>query len=182
MADKLPLYTIGHSNRSLDALLAVLADAGIQRLVDVRTFPRSRTHPQFNIEVLPASLAEAGMAYEYVPELGGRRRKSADVAPDVNAFWRVAGFHNYADHAMSPAFQQALDALLATSERKRSAIMCSEVLWWRCHRRIITDYALAAGRNVVHLFDVGHAEPARMTPAAVALPGGVLAYPREGDG
>jgi uncharacterized protein (DUF488 family) len=177
MPTDLPLYSIGHSNRQLDDFLAVLTDAAIECVVDVRTFPRSRTNPQFNIEDLPDSLAAAGMRYEYLPDLGGRRRKSRDIPQEVNGFWKVTAFHNYADHAMSEAFQSSFETLLRLSEGQRCAMMCSEVLWWRCHRRIITDYAIAAGRDVLHLFDVGHVEPARLTEAAVVQDDGLLRYP-----
>lgn len=176
MRDIPPLYTIGHSNRRIEEFLAVLSDARIECVVDVRTFPRSRTNPQFNIEVLPASLAEEGIGYEYLPDLGGRRRKSKDIPPEVNAFWRVSSFHNYADHAMSEQFQSSLAELLRLGEERPCAMMCSEVLWWRCHRRIIADYAMAAGRKVRHLFDVGHVEDAHLTPGAV-VGDGVVAYP-----
>lgn len=172
----MPLYSIGHSNRRIEDFLAVLGDARIECVADVRTFPRSRTNPQFNIEELPEALAEAGMRYEYLPDLGGRRRKSKDIPPDVNAFWRVSSFHNYADHAMSERFQSSLAHLLRVSAGQRCAMMCSEVLWWRCHRRIIADYALGAGRQVLHLFDVGHVEEARLTDGAVVTDG-VVAYP-----
>ncbi|SFW25169.1 Protein of unknown function, DUF488 [Luteibacter sp. UNCMF366Tsu5.1] len=176
-ARDMPLMTLGHSNRSIDDFLGVLQDSHIERVVDVRTFPRSRTHPHFNIETLPASLAAVGVAYDYLPDLGGRRRKSKEIDPAVNAFWRVSGFHNYADHAMSDAFQASLRKLLALADERRTAMMCSEVLWWRCHRRIITDYAIASGRDVVHVFDVGHSELGRMTPAAIVRTDGLLAYP-----
>jgi uncharacterized protein (DUF488 family) len=177
MRSKPTLYTIGHSNRSIDAFLAVLEDAGVECVVDVRTFPRSRTNPQFNIEGLPGALAERGIGYEYLPDLGGRRRKSKDIPPGVNAFWKVSSFHNYADHAMSEAFAASFETLLRLGGERRCAMMCSEVLWWRCHRRIITDYALAAGHRVVHLFDVGHAEDARLTPGAALLEDGRVGYP-----
>lgn len=174
------LYSVGHSNRRIEDFLAVLQDAGIERVVDVRTFPRSRTNPQFNVEDLPASLAGEGIYYEYLPDLGGRRRKSKDIPPEVNGYWKVSSFHNYADHAMSESFQSSFRQLLARSDAQRCAMMCSEVLWWRCHRRIITDYALAAGREVLHLFDVGHAEAARLTPAAVVSSDGTVTYPAPG--
>ncbi|NII54990.1 DUF488 domain-containing protein [Luteibacter sp. SG786] len=176
MRSDLSLYSVGHSNREIDAFLAVLGDARIECVVDVRTFPRSRTNPQFNVEVLPDALAEHGIAYEYLPDLGGRRRKSRDIPPEVNGFWKVSSFHNYADYAMSDAFQASLAELLRLGEERRCAMMCSEVLWWRCHRRIIADYAMAAGRKVWHLFDVGHVEEARLTPGAV-IERGLVAYP-----
>lgn len=178
----LPLLTIGHSNRGIDDFLAVLVDAGVECVIDVRTFPRSRTNPQFNIDVLPGALAAIGVGYEYLQELGGRRRKSKDVDPAVNAFWRVSSFHNYADHAMSDTFRASFRRMLALAGTRRCAAMCSEVLWWRCHRRIIADHALAAGREVVHVFDIGKAEPARLTPGAVVHDDGIVTYPASDPG
>ncbi|UPG91734.1 DUF488 domain-containing protein [Luteibacter aegosomaticola] len=172
-----PLFTVGHSTRTTEDFLAVLLDAGVACLVDVRAFPRSRTNPQFNQDVLPAALASAGIGYEHLPGLAGRRRKSVVVAPDVNAYWKVAGFHNYADYALSESFQASFRDLMRVSAAKPAAMMCSEVLWWRCHRRIIADYALAEGREVRHLFDVGHVEEARLTDAAVAHADGTITYP-----
>jgi uncharacterized protein (DUF488 family) len=181
MRSDLPLYSIGHSNRPMEQFLAVLLDAGIECVVDVRTFPRSRANPQFNIEDLPGSLAAAGIRYEYLMDLGGRRRKSKDIAPEVNGFWKVASFHNYADYAMSETYRSSLEELLRLSAEKRCAMMCSEVLWWRCHRRIIADYAMAAGRKVLHVFDVGHVETAVLTPGAIVREG-ALSYPGPGQG
>lgn len=158
----------------------MLLDTGIECIVDVRTFPRSRTNPQFNIEDLPGSLVAAGIRYEYLADLGGRRRKSKDIAPEVNGYWKVSGFHNYADYAMSETFRSSFQELLDLSVDRRCAMMCSEVLWWRCHRRIIADYAIAAGRDVQHVFDVGHVEAARLTPGAIVRDG-VVSYPGAGE-
>ncbi|SEN17475.1 Protein of unknown function, DUF488 [Luteibacter sp. UNCMF331Sha3.1] len=175
-----PLYGVGHSNRSIGQFIEVLGSAGIECLVDIRAFSRSRTNPQFNGDVLPASLDRAGIGYEHLPGLGGRRRKSRDVDPAVNGHWRVAGFHNYADYALSPAFRESFEALLRISVGRRAAMMCSEMLWWRCHRRIVADYALAAGRAVHHIFDVGHVESAGFNDGAVVHDDGSVTYPAQG--
>lgn len=177
-----PLYTIGHSTRTIEAFLEALKSVHIECLIDVRAFPRSRTNPQFNGDVLPAALASAGIRYEHLPGLAGRRPKSKEVDPAVNGYWKVAGFHNYADYALGDAFGASFRELLAISEARRSAMMCSEVLWWRCHRRIIADYALAAGREVIHVFEAGHVESARLNEAAVLRADRTVTYPPPGKG
>jgi uncharacterized protein (DUF488 family) len=172
-----PFFTIGHSTRPLGEFIALLAPNEVGRVVDVRTVPRSRTNPQYDKATLPRALAEAGIAYEHMAELGGLRPRSRDVAPEVNGFWENASFHNYADYAMGPAFHGGLERLLRLGRDSRCAIMCAESVWWRCHRRIITDYLLAAGEGVFHIVSSDVPEPARITPEAVPRPGGVLVYP-----
>ena len=146
-------------------------------LVDVRTMPRSRTNAQFNADVLPAALAAADIGYEHVSALGGLRSRRREVPQNVNAFWENASFHNYADYAMSDAFAAGLAHLRELGAGAPTAIMCAEALWWRCHRRIITDYLLAAGEEVKHIMADGKITDAKLTPAAQAT-GGVLTYPR----
>ena len=172
-----PFFTIGHSTRPLGELVALLQANGITRLVDVRTVPRSRTNPQYNKDALPASLAPHGIAYEHVAALGGLRGRKVDVPPEVNGAWENQSFHNYADYAMtSPEFAAGLAHLRALGVGERCAVMCAESVWWRCHRRIITDYLLAAGDDVFHIISGPVPEPARITPGAEARDGG-LAYP-----
>jgi len=171
------IYTIGHSDRSFDAFVELLGEAGVQRLVDVRAFPMSRSNPQFNQDVLPDELAARGISYEHLAALGGRRRKSTTMPVDVNAFWTHPSFHNYADYALSPEFRSGLDHLIAEGGRQRCAVMCSEAVWWRCHRRIITDYLLARGVAVIHILGRGHLEPARLTEGARIQPDGTVLYP-----
>jgi len=178
MADRLPYFTIGHSTLTVDALAEHLHTAGVTRLIDVRTFPRSRTNPQFNSEELARALAERGIAYERLEDLGGRRGRQCEVAPEVNAFWDNASFHNYADWALQPRFQAALKTLREEGQQERCAIMCSEAVWWRCHRRIIADYLLAAGESVFNIIDK-KIEPARLTPGAVVHADGTVTYPEE---
>lgn len=146
-------------------------------MVDVRTVPRSRTNPQYNRDTLPAALRAHGLGYEHLAALGGLRSRSKDIAPQVNAFWQNASFHNYADYAMGPAFAAGLNELLQLGTRGPCAIMCSEGLWWRCHRRIIADYLIARGEAVAHILPSGELKPARMTEAARPAPDGVLTYP-----
>jgi uncharacterized protein (DUF488 family) len=174
-----PFFTIGHSSRPIEEFVALLKAADVRLVVDVRTVPRSRTNPQFNRDVLPPSLAPHGVAHEHLPELGGLRGLQRDVPHDVNGFWDNANFHNYADYAMSEEFRSGLEKLRELGRTAPAAIMCAEAVWWRCHRRIIADYLIAAGEQVLHILGAGHIEPARMTSAARFGPAGTLTYPEE---
>ncbi|MEO8876478.1 MAG: DUF488 domain-containing protein [Polyangiaceae bacterium] len=160
------LYTIGHSTRTFDELVEVLKAWDVTRLIDIRTFTRSRTNPQFNAAALARRLPKHSIAYEVMAELGGRRPKSKSVAPERNAGWRVQSFHNYADYAESSDFACGLTRLLERTAGETCAIMCAEAVWWRCHRRIVTDYALTRGVKVQHLFTTTKAERATRTPFA----------------
>ena len=174
-----PFFTIGHSTRPAQEFIALLKAADIKLVVDVRTVPRSRTNPQFNRDVLPAALAAHGIAYEHLAALGGLRGKQPGVSPEVNAFWENASFHNYADYALSEEFRSGLKKLCALGHATLSTVMCAESLWWRCHRRIIADYLIAAGNEVFHILGPGHLEQARLTPEARVEPDGTLAYPKD---
>jgi uncharacterized protein (DUF488 family) len=171
-----PFFTIGHSTRTLEEFVALLAPNGVTRVVDVRTVPRSRTNPQYNRETLPAALEAAGIGYTHLAALGGLRGRKPDVPAEVNGYWENQSFHNYADYATTPAFRAGFAALVAAGMRERCAIMCAEAVWWRCHRRIITDYLLAAGEGVFHIVGSDAPEPATMTPEAKAEGEG-LVYP-----
>src|SRR5437764_1356619 len=142
----------------------------------VRSIPRSRTNPQVNADILPGSLAEAGMTYRHLRTLGGRRHRSQDQTPSPNTLWRNESFRNYADYAASEAFRAGLDELEALARRQCCAVMCAEVLWWRCHRRIIADYLLVEGISVAHIMGHNQVLPATLTPGARLLPGGSLVY------
>jgi uncharacterized protein (DUF488 family) len=172
-------FTIGHSTRPISEFVGLLEEAGIQLVVDVRTIPRSRANPQYDRTVFPKTLTEFQVEYEHLPELGGLRSKSADVDQSVNAFWENPSFHNYADYAMGEEFRVGLAKLLHWGSDERCAIMCAEAVWWRCHRRIIADYLLAAGRTVFHILGRGHIEQAHITPAALPSPAGTLSYPAQ---
>lgn len=177
-----PFFTIGHSTRPLTAFGELLTESHVGLIVDVRTVPRSRTNPQYNSDVLPASLMQFGIAYEHVAALGGLRGRKSDVPPDVNAFWKNQSFHNYADYAMSEEFRSGLTRLRELGHDARCAIMCAEVVWWRCHRRIIADYLIAAGEAVFHILGPGHVDQAQMTGAARPEPAGTLTYPADAGG
>jgi uncharacterized protein (DUF488 family) len=173
----LPFFTIGHSNRTLEAFVALLAGAEIQLVADIRTIPRSRTNPQFNKDALPVSLAAFDISYEHIAALGGLRGKTRSLPAEVNGFWTNESFHNYADYALSATFHAGLMHLLDEGRRRRSVIMCSEAVWWRCHRRIVTDYLIANGETVLHIMDGGRLDPARLTPDAVIQPDRTVLYP-----
>jgi uncharacterized protein (DUF488 family) len=172
-----PFHTIGHGTRPFADFAELLLGAEVTLLVDVRTVPRSRTNPQYNRDVLPEQLAPFGIGYEHLAALGGLRGRARAVPHQVNAFWENASFHNYADYAMSAPFRDGLSQLRALSRERRCAIMCAETVWWRCHRRIISDYLLAAGEAVFHILGPGHVEPAVMTEAARVEGEGTLVYP-----
>ena len=155
-----------------------MREADIQLVVDVRTLPRSRTNPQFNRDVLPITLSEFAIDYVHISQLGGLRAKSTTVPLSMNAFWQNASFHNYADYAMSEDFKSGLMQLRELGHAKRSAIMCAEAVWWRCHRRIIADYLLAGGYEVFHILGRNHVERAHMTPEANLSLTGALTYSR----
>jgi uncharacterized protein (DUF488 family) len=160
------LYTIGHSNRSYDELVAALRAWEVTTLVDIRHFTRSRANPQFNAASLRRRLPRAGITYVHLPDLGGRRGRSRDVPPERNAGWTHAAFKNYADYAETPAFADALAELLALAARETCAIMCAEAVWWRCHRRIVADYALTRRVPVFHIFTATKATRATRTAFA----------------
>lgn len=172
-----PFYTIGHSTRPLDEFVGLLQSADVTFVVDVRTVPRSRTNPQYNSDVLPPSLLQAGIGYEHIAALGGLRSRQRRVAADVNSFWENESFHNYADYAMGEQFRDGLGRLCELGRVQRCAIMCAEAVWWRCHRRIIADYLLAAGETVLHIMGPNHIVPARLTDGAKPEASGVVIYP-----
>ncbi|MDT9600836.1 DUF488 domain-containing protein [Sphingosinicella rhizophila] len=177
-AEAHPIYTVGHSTHSIEAFVELLRHGNVQRLVDVRSIPRSRTNPQYNLDALPEALARWQISHTIIPELGGRRPRQKGVPGDVNDYWRNRSFHNYADYAMSAEFRAGLEHLIRLSLEAPCAIMCSEAVWWRCHRRIIADYLLLQGRVVFHLMAGGRVESATITPAAMAE-GEVLIYPSQ---
>ena len=172
-----PFFTIGHSDRSLPAFEALLQEAGVRQVVDIRRLPGSRAHPQFDGDALRGALGANGIGYEYAAALGGRRGRDPHVPDDVNALWRNRGFHNYADYALSGAFRAGLDALVAAGRERVSTVMCAEAVWWRCHRRIVADYLLVRGERVFHIMGEGRIETAQLTPGAVPRPDGTIHYP-----
>ena len=177
-----PIFTIGHSNRSLEAFLALLREPQVDRVVDIRKIPRSRTNPQFNGDTLPGALAPFDISYEHLASLGGLRGKARRLPPEVNGFWTHESFHNYADYALSAPFREGLEHLLGEGRARRCAIMCSEAVWWRCHRRIVADYLIANGQTVFHIMGEGRLERAELTKGAVVRPDATIVYPAADDG
>ena len=171
-----PFFTIGHSTRPVEEFVDLLERAQVACVVDVRTVPRSRTNPQYNRDALPETLARFEIGYEHIAALGGLRARTQGVAAEVNAFWQNQSFHNYADYALTAPFRCGLARLRELGHERRCAIMCAEAVWWRCHRRIIADYLIAAGETVFHLVGKDRIKPARLTEAATPGPDGSLIY------
>jgi len=169
------VFTIGHSTRGIEEFIALLREAGVKAIADVRRFPRSKRHPQFNDRALAESLGMAGIAYRHFPALGGRREKRKN-GPSPHNLWREEGFRNYADYAETPEFAAAFAALKDFARLQPVAVMCAEALWWQCHRRIVADYLLAAGEQVEHILAAGKIEPASLTGKARLRPGGGVLY------
>jgi uncharacterized protein (DUF488 family) len=146
------LWTIGHSTHSLDNFIDMLESYNIVHLVDIRRFPSSRKFPQFNKENLEKSLAEHNIHYIHLEELGGRRKANPD---SKNTTWRNASFMGYADYMETPEFKEGLESLKKMAVKKRTAIMCSEAVWWRCHRSMVSDAMKAEEWNVMHIMGIG---------------------------
>jgi uncharacterized protein (DUF488 family) len=171
-----PLFTIGHSTRTIEEFVDLVSSVKVRLIVDVRTIPRSRTNPQYDSNKFAEALAAFQIGYEHIAALGGLRGRKRDVAADVNAFWENRSFHNYADYAMSESFRAGLTRLRELGHATPCAIMCAEAVWWRCHRRIIADYLIAAGETVFHILGRDHIDMAQITRAAERRPDGVLVY------
>ncbi|MGX1703159.1 DUF488 domain-containing protein [Microbacterium sp. NPDC055357] len=171
-----PLFTVGHSDLSSDEFIGVLEGAGVELLVDIRRLPGSRAHPHFDQDPLTKRLETASIGYDWAKALTGRRSASKDVPREVNAFWQNRSFHNYADWALTDEFHDALEQLRAWSLERPTAIMCSEAVWWRCHRRIVADHVLAAGDEVRHIIGA-KITPATLTAGAVIDSNGRVTYP-----
>ena len=154
----------------------LLKSAQIGVVADVRSVPRSRTNPQYNCDALSQTLGQFAIGYEHIPPLGGLRARAQNVSPSLNAFWENQSFHNYADYALSQSFRCGLARLRALGDERRCAVMCAEAVWWRCHRRIIADYLLAAGESVFHILGPDRIEPARMSDATNVRADGSLVY------
>ena len=171
-----PFFTIGHSTRTIAEFVGLLREAEVTQVVDVRTVPRSRTNPQFNRDVLGDALGVFQIGYKHIAALGGLRGRQRAGAVSQNTFWENQSFRNYADYALSETFHEGLTRLRELGSSSRTAYMCAEAVWWRCHRRIITDYLLASGVEVFHILGPGHIDLARMTPAARSDGRGGLIY------
>lgn len=167
-AEPAAIWTIGHSTRPLAEFLALLAAYRIEAIADVRRFPNSRRHPHFAGDALATTLPAHGIAYRWLPSLGGRRK----VQPgSPNTAWRNASFQGYADYTASADFAAGLAALLKLAASKRTAMMCAEVLWWRCHRALIADVLKLRGIAVIHILDATHSTLHPYTSAAIVIDG-----------
>jgi uncharacterized protein (DUF488 family) len=162
------VWTVGHSTRSAEEFGQILLAHGIKVLVDVRSFPGSRRYPQFNRAALAESLKEIGIEYRHEPRLGGRRTPRAD---SHNTAWKNASFRAYADHMESEEFRKGVKELLELAANARTAVMCAESLWWRCHRSLIADYLKAEGHTVIHILDKNKTEEHPFTSAARIVDG-----------
>ena len=170
--NELEIWTVGHSTRPIEELIEVLRTFDISVLADVRSFPGSRRYPHFNKEQLKASLAEFGIEYQHFPELGGRRRAQPD---SNNMAWQNKTFRGYADHMDTEEFRRGMARLLEVAHTRRTAIMCAEAVWWRCHRSLISDYLKAKGVQVTHIMGPGKSETHPFTSAA-RIVNGELSY------
>ena len=176
-SSNLEIFTIGHSNHALEHFLGLLAQHEIAVLADIRRFPGSRLLPHFNQDAFAESLGERGITYRWIEALGGRRRKVRDAdEPSPNLGLRNQSFRNYADYMMTAEFRGGFDELVTLAESQRTAMMCSESVFWRCHRRLVSDYVLARGGRVHHIFPAGEVKPHQLTSAGRLENGGVR-YP-----
>jgi uncharacterized protein (DUF488 family) len=150
------VYTIGHSTRPLEEFVSMLTAHAIDKLIDIRTVPRSAMNPQFNRESLPEDLAKAGIQYEHLAGLGGLRKTRPD---SVNTGWKNASFRGYADYMQTPAFANALEQLIREARDERVCIMCAEAVPWRCHRNLVADALTAKGITVKHIMNASRAQP-----------------------
>src|SRR5580704_3897310 len=166
------LYTIGHSTRSLDEFIAVLQAHSVQILVDIRSFPMSRRLPHFNREALEKTLSEAGVRYVWLKELGGRRKKIRDDSPNVAL--RNDSFRNYANYMLTEEFQRGIAELIKLAEQSRTAYMCSERVYFRCHRMLVSDWLVAHGHSVFHIDGTGPVKPHKMMPEARSIDGQLI--------
>ncbi|WP_254544927.1 DUF488 domain-containing protein [Halomarina pelagica] len=170
------VYTFGHSSRSIEEFVSALRAYDITIVVDIRRFPGSRRNPQFGADALAAALDEHGIKYRHFEALGGRR--SAPPADSPNDEWENNSFQAYADYALTDEFQTALDELVALAETEVPVIVCAEAVYWRCHRRIVADWLLARGCEVVNIYDAGRADEHELTRFA-EISNGRVTYPAD---
>jgi uncharacterized protein (DUF488 family) len=166
------LYTIGHSTRTIDELIAALQAQEIRTLVDIRAFPMSRRLPHFNRESLEKTLAAAGIEYRWLPALGGHRKKIRDDSP--NLALRSASFRNYADYMLTAEFQRGADELLEMANRSRTAYLCAERVYFQCHRMLVSDWLVAHGHEVFHIDATGPVKAHKVMPEAQLVDGQVI--------
>lgn len=166
------LYTIGHSTRTIEELIAALQAHEIKTLVDIRAFPMSRRLPHFNRENLQTSLRDAEIRYVWMKELGGMRKKSLDESPNVAL--RNASFRNYADYMLTPEFEHAIFEVTRLGEESRTSYMCAERVYFKCHRMLVSDWLVAHGHDVLHIDDLKPAKPHKLMADALLIDGKVI--------
>jgi uncharacterized protein (DUF488 family) len=169
------IWTIGHSTRPLVEFLDMLKSFQIEKVADIRSFPGSKRYPHFNKEALEVLLPENNMKYIHILDLGGRRKARRD---SINTGWRLAAFRGYADYMESDAFIKAIKEIELLAGKERTAYMCSEALWWRCHRSLVSDYLKIRGWTVMHIMGPGKAQEHPYTSAA-EIADGQLSYPKK---
>lgn len=169
------IFTVGHSTRSFEELVEILRAHGVERLVDVRTIPRSRHNPQFNRETLSKALHNRHLSYRHMKALGGLRHASPD---SINTGWRNASFRGFADYMQTPAFGEALERLVELATQKPTAIMCAEAVPWRCHRSLIADALLVRGIRAEDIMSPTRRQVHTLTPFA-KVRGTTITYPAE---
>jgi uncharacterized protein (DUF488 family) len=170
-----PFFTIGHSTRSIAEFVDLLQVSQVEVVVDVRRIPQSRTNPQFNYDTLRDALAMVEIGYVQLVALGGLRSRPTKTSP--NLLWENRSFRNYADYAMTKEFHKGLTELRDLGHKSRSAIMCAEAVWWRCHRRIIADYLICSGEDVLNILGEDRVDQAILTAGAAPQPDGTILYP-----
>ena len=173
---KRQLFSIGHSNQPLDRFLGLLVQHRVEALVDIRRFPSSRKYPHWNEKNLAASVQEAGIEYHWIEALGGRRRSKKAAPASLNLGLRNESFRTYADYMLTEEFHRAAGELLEIAARKRTAMMCAEAVYWRCHRRLVSDFLLAKNVTVQHIFPNGEVRPHKLTEGA-RVGQGEVTYP-----
>ena len=165
------IHTIGHSTRPLDEFISLLQASSIECVVDVRRLPGSRAYPQYNSDALQKSLADVGIEYWHLTAIAGRRRAKEVQASAESTFWTNSSFRRYAAYAHTQEFHAGLQALEQRAQQQACAVMCAEAVWWRCHRRIISDYLLADGFRVLHIMGAGKVDTATLTKGACIIDG-----------
>lgn len=175
------IFTIGHSTHTLQEFLDMLGKQQIELVIDVRKLPGSNRYPQFNRDNLRSALAESGIDYRWTEGLTGRRPVSRTVPFEVNAWWQSRSFHNYADHALGKEFANAMEQVHDLADGQRLALMCSEAVWWRCHRRIIADHLMARGNHVSHIMGQDQVVDAKLSDGARRASDGEVTYPAQSE-
>jgi uncharacterized protein (DUF488 family) len=173
---KIKLFTIGHSTRAMEEFLSLLNEFKIKVLIDIRRFPGSHKFPHFSLESLEKTLPQAGIDYVWLENLGGRR-SGPEIGKSLNLGLKIADFRNYADYMQTQQFHQAVEQLLTIASAKPAVIMCAEKLFWKCHRRLLSDFLVAQGVIVEHIMDSGRLQQHKISPDAIITSGLNVIYP-----